>query len=188
MDFISTDIEGVCLIKPDMFCDQRGFFMETFNQGKYADGGVPYSFVQDNMSSSGRGTLRGLHYQLKKPQGKLVFVLKGDIFDVAVDIRRGSPTFGRWVGYTLSDSSRYQLFVPPGFAHGFMVLSETAEVYYKCTDLYCYEDEYGLLWSDPKIGIEWPGQEVILSEKDISLPTLAAINEQYLPVWSGQCE
>ncbi|MEA1923031.1 MAG: dTDP-4-dehydrorhamnose 3,5-epimerase [Pseudomonadota bacterium] len=185
MDFIGTDIDGVSLIKPDIFRDNRGFFMETFNHVKYSEGGVPYNFVQDNMSYSGRGTVRGLHYQLKQPQGKLVFVLKGEIFDVAVDIRRGSPTFGRWLGYNLSESNRHQLFVPPGLAHGFMVLSETAEVYYKCTDLYSHGDEYGLLWNDPGIGIKWPGQEVVLSEKDTSLPTLAAINQEHLPLWSG---
>ena len=185
MDFINTEITGVCLVKPDIFRDNRGFFMETFNQGKYADGGLTYNFVQDNMSYSERGTVRGLHYQLKQPQGKLVFVLKGEIFDVAVDIRRGSPSFGRWVGYNLSETNRHQLFVPPGLAHGFMVLSETAEVYYKCTDLYSHGDEYGLLWSDPEIGIEWPGREVILSGKDTSLPILATINKEYLPVWTG---
>jgi len=183
MDFMNTDIEGVCLIKPDIFRDQRGFFMETFNQGKYVAGGVPYSFVQDNMSYSERGAVRGLHYQLKQPQGKLVFVLKGEVFDVAVDIRRGSPSFGRWLGYNLSESNRHQLFVPPGLAHGFMVLSETAEVYYKCTDLYSHGDEYGVLWNDPEIGIGWPGQEVILSEKDTSLPTLAAISKEHLPAY-----
>lgn len=185
MDFINTEIDGVRLIKPDIYRDQRGFFMETFNQVKYSEGGVPYTFVQDNMSYSERGTVRGLHYQLKQPQGKLVFVLKGEIFDVAVDIRRGSPSYGRWTGLNLSESNRYQLFVPPGFAHGFMVLSESAEVYYKCTDLYAHGDEYGLLWSDPGIGIEWPGREVILSQKDSSLPILDTINQDHLPVWSG---
>ena len=182
MEFINADIEGVCLIKPDIYRDQRGFFMETFNQEKYNVGGISYTFVQDNMSYSERGTVRGLHYQLKQPQGKLVFVLKGNIFDVAVDIRRGSPSYGRWIGYNLSADNRHQLFVPPGFAHGFMVTSKTAEVYYKCTDLYAHGDEYGLLWNDPEIGIEWPGQEVILSEKDTSLPTLATINKDHLPV------
>ena len=181
MEFLPSDIEGVCLIKPDIFRDQRGFFMETFNQSKY-DKNIPYSFVQDNISSSRRGVVRGLHYQLKQPQGKLVFVLAGEIFDVAVDIRRGSPTFGQSASYTLSDKNRHQLFIPPGFAHGFMVLSETAYVYYKCTDLYLNGDEYGLLWDDPDIAINWPGTEAILSEKDTILPRLKDVAVEHLPV------
>ncbi|MBN2807945.1 MAG: dTDP-4-dehydrorhamnose 3,5-epimerase [Deltaproteobacteria bacterium] len=186
MEFISAEIAGVSLIKPDIFRDQRGFFMETFHRGKYADAGIGYDFVQDNMSRSARGTVRGLHYQLQQPQGKLVFVLQGEIFDVAVDIRRGSPSFGRWLGFHLSADNRQQLFLPPGLAHGFMVLSESAEVYYKCTDLYLPGDEYGLLWNDPEIGIEWPRHDgVILSEKDLSLPAMAAVKPENLPPWLG---
>ncbi|MCD6269527.1 MAG: dTDP-4-dehydrorhamnose 3,5-epimerase [Deltaproteobacteria bacterium] len=180
MEFLQSDIEGVCLIQPDIFRDQRGFFLETFNQSKY-DQDLPYSFVQDNMSFSQRGIVRGLHYQLKQPQGKLVFVITGEIFDVAVDIRRRSPTFGRWVGYNLSEQNQHQLFIPPGFAHGFMVLSETARVYYKCTDLYCHGDEYGLMWNDPKLAIDWPETEVLLSPKDSVLPTLETVAAEDLP-------
>ena len=183
MEFLEADISGIYLIKPDTFRDQRGFFMEMFNQEKY-EVELPYRFVQDNMSSSQRGVVRGLHYQLKQPQGKLVFVLTGEIFDVAVDIRRGSPTFGQWVGYNLSEKNRHQLFVPPGFAHGFMVLSETAQVYYKCTDLYCHGDEYGLLWNDPELAINWPETEVILSSKDADLPTIKTIANEHLTSWS----
>ena len=182
MDFLATELEGVCLIKPDIYRDPRGFFMEIFHQSKY-DENVPFNFVQDNMSSSRHGVVRGLHYQLKQPQGKLVFVLTGEIFDVAVDIRRGSPTFGRWAGFTLSAENRHQLFISPGFAHGFMVLSETADVYYKCTDLYLHGDEYGIIWNDPDIGIDWPGTEAILSEKDTILPRLSMADNEHLPVF-----
>lgn len=181
MDFMQTDLEGVCLITPDVYRDARGFFMETFHQSRYA-AEMPYSFVQDNISFSRQGVVRGLHYQLKQPQGKLVFVLTGEIFDVAVDIRRGSPTFGQWVGYTLSDKNRQQLFIPPGFAHGFMVLSETAYVYYKCTDLYLQGDEYGIIWDDPDIAVNWPETKVILSEKDTVLPQLKMAENDHLPV------
>ncbi len=183
MEFIPANIAGVYLIKPDIFRDSRGFFTETFHQEKY-NTAVPYDFVQDNMSFSRRGTVRGLHYQLQQPQGKLIFVLSGEIFDVVIDIRRGSPTFGHWVGYNISDENHWQLFVPPGFAHGFMVLSETALVYYKCTDLYCHGDEYGILWNDPGIGIEWPDSKVILSEKDAVLPTLTSVGKDNLPIYS----
>jgi dTDP-4-dehydrorhamnose 3,5-epimerase len=183
MEFIPADIAGVYLIEPDVFRDSRGFFTETFHQEKY-NRAVPYDFVQDNMSFSQRGTVRGLHYQLQQPQGKLILVLSGEIFDVAVDIRRGSPTFGNWVAYHLSAENHWQLFVPPGFAHGFMVLSETAQVYYKCTDLYCHGDEYGVLWNDPGIGIKWPDSEVILSDKDAVLPTLNSVGKDNLPIYS----
>ncbi len=183
MEFVPAEIAGVYLIKPDIFRDQRGFFTETFHQEKY-NIAVPYDFVQDNMSFSQRGTVRGLHYQLKQPQGKLIFVLTGEIFDVAVDIRRGSPTFGHWVGYKISAENHWQLFVPPGFAHGFMVLSDTAQVYYKCTDLYCHGDEYGIVWNDPGIGIEWPDSEVVLSDKDKVLPTLVSAGKGNLPIYS----
>ncbi|HDS15975.1 MAG TPA: dTDP-4-dehydrorhamnose 3,5-epimerase [Proteobacteria bacterium] len=184
MEFVAGAIAGVVLVRPDIHCDQRGFFMETFNQEKYHGKVEPCRFVQDNMSSSLQGTVRGLHYQLKKPQGKLVFALRGEIFDVAVDIRYGSPTFGLWVGYHLSENNRWQLFVPPGLAHGFMVLSDKAEVYYKCTNVYSPGDEYGLLWNDPDIGIDWPLAEVIISEKDRLQPTLAGIDQRVLPLWS----
>ncbi len=182
MEFATTKIAGVMLIRPDIHRDRRGFFQETFHRRKYGEGGVGCDFVQDNMSRSVRGTVRGLHYQLKQPQGKLVFVLQGEIFDVAVDIRRRSPTFGRWTGARLSGQNRHQLFVPPGFAHGFMVLSETAEVYYKCTDFYRPDDEYGIFWNDPAIGIEWPDcGAVLLSDKDRKLPLLARAVPATLP-------
>jgi dTDP-4-dehydrorhamnose 3,5-epimerase len=182
MEFLQSDIEGVYLIKPDIFRDQRGFFLETFNQSKY-DPFLPYSFVQDNMSFSQQGVVRGLHYQLRQPQGKLVFVLTGEIFDVAVDIRRRSPTFGCWAGYNLSERNQHQLFIPPGFAHGFMVLSESARVYYKCTDFYCHGDEYGLLWNDPELAIDWPtpAAAALLSPKDSILPTLKTVAAVDLP-------
>ncbi len=170
MKFIQTGLPGVLLIEPDVFRDARGFFLETFHARKYREGGIPYDFVQDNHSRSQRGTLRGLHAQLRRPQGKLVRAVKGEIFDVAVDIRKGSPTFGKWVGATLSEENFRQLFVPPGFAHGFCVLSEIAEVEYKCTDFYDKADEIGVLWSSA--GIDWPVKEPLLSAKDAALPRL----------------
>lgn len=172
MKFIQTALPGVILVEPDVFRDARGFFLETYHEQKYRDGGIPYSFVQDNQSRSQLGTLRGLHAQRKRPQGKLVRAVKGEIFDVAVDIKPGSPTFGNWVGALLSDENFRQIFVPPGYAHGFCVTSEIAEVEYKCTDLYDRGDEIGLLWSDPTVGIEWPVRAPLLSEKDAKLPTL----------------
>ncbi len=171
--FEETPLAGVKLIHPAVFEDPRGFFMETFHQGTYAGAGIDGPFVQDNYSHSCRGTLRGLHYQRKNAQDKLVFVVTGEIFDVAVDIRRGSPTFGRWFGARLSEENRTQIYVPKGFAHGFCVLSKTADVMYKCTDVYAPGDEYGILWSDPAIGIDWPCAEPILSDKDQLHPRLA---------------
>ena len=170
MKFIQTGLPGVLLIEPDVFRDARGFFLETFHARKYREGGIPYEFVQDNQSRSQRGTLRGLHAQLRRPQGKLVRAVKGEIFDVAVDIRKGSPTFGKWVGATLSEENFRQIFVPPGFAHGFCVLSEIAEVEYKCTDYYDKADEIGVLWSSA--GIDWPVKDPLLSAKDAALPRL----------------
>ena len=161
-----TKLEGVLLVTPKVFGDDRGFFMETYNQGIAADLGLPTSFVQDNHSKSSKGVLRGLHYQYPKWQGKLVRVVQGEIFDVAVDIRAGSPTFGEWVGYLLNQENKQQLYVPEGFAHGFVVTSDTAEVVYKCTDMYAPEQEGSLLWNDPAIGIEWPVDEPLLSAKD----------------------
>ena len=158
------------MVEPDVFRDARGFFLETFHAQKYREGGIPYDFVQDNHSRSQRGTLRGLHAQRNHPQGKLVRAVHGVIFDVAVDLRPGSPTFGRWTGATLSGETFRQLFVPPGFAHGFCVVSEVAEVEYKCTDFYDQADEVGILWSSA--GIAWPVQEPLLSAKDKALPPL----------------
>lgn len=175
MKFFPTAIPEVILVEPAVFRDDRGFFLETYHQGKFVDGGLPGSFVQDNHSFSIRGTLRGLHAQLRKPQGKLVRAIEGEIFDVAVDIRPDSPTFGRWVGEVLSGENLRQLYVPPGFAHGFCVLSETAHVGYKCTELYDREDEIGVAWNDPGIAVAWPVENPLLSPKDASAPTLAEI-------------
>jgi len=177
-----TDLPGVLLIDPRVFDDSRGFFMETFHQKKYAEVGIDHSFIQDNYSHSTRGTLRGLHYQLNHPQGKLVYVITGEIYDVAVDIRRDSPGFGKWTGQYLSDKNRRQIFVPEGFAHGFCVLSETADVLYKTTDLYNPEDERGVLWSDPAIGIDWPVKVPVVSDKDKLFPKLKEAPEKDLPI------
>ncbi len=184
MKITEKSIPGVLLIEPDVFKDDRGFFLETFHKDKYADLGFHKVFVQDNHSHSERGTLRGLHYQLKHPQAKLVYVVRGEIFDIAVDIRQGSPTFGRWTRSILSEENKHQLFIPEGFAHGFCVLSQTADVMYKCTDLYAPKDEYGIIWSDPTIGIDWPIDDPILSEKDSRYPVLKDILEDLLPVYT----
>jgi dTDP-4-dehydrorhamnose 3,5-epimerase len=170
---LETNLDGVLLLEPRVFRDQRGWFMETYRTQRYADIGIPGPFVQDNVSWSTRGILRGLHYQLRKPQGKLVMVVKGTVYDVAVDIRRGSPTFGRWYGAELSDENLCQLYIPPGFAHGFCVLSEEAGFLYKCTEAYAPEDERGIVWNDPELAIPWPVKEPILSPKDRAYKTLA---------------
>ncbi|MDH3831677.1 MAG: dTDP-4-dehydrorhamnose 3,5-epimerase [Gammaproteobacteria bacterium] len=166
------DHPEVLLIEPDVFPDPRGFFMETFHSIKYAEHGLPAVFLQDNHSRSSRGVLRGLHYQLENPQGKLVRVVSGEVFDVAVDIRRGSPWFGKWVGAVLSEENHRQMYVPPGFAHGFCTLSEHADFLYKCTDLYAPGDEYGIAWDDPGIAIEWPEMDYLISDKDLANPLL----------------
>ena len=178
---VETDLAGVFVVEPTVFGDTRGFFLETYHQTKYAEAGIPGPFVQDNHSRSVRGTLRGLHYQLRRPQGKLVYVVSGEIFDVAVDIRRGSPAFGRWTAVTLSAENKRQLWIPPGFAHGFCVLSDSADVIYKCTALYDPDDDRGVLWSDPGIGIRWPVAEPILSEKDRRHSPLSALPAEALP-------
>ena len=161
-----TKLDGVLLVTPQVFGDDRGFFMETFNRDKALELGLPGEFVQDNHSKSSKGVLRGLHYQTPQWQGKLVRTVQGEIFDVAVDIRDGSPTFGEWVGFYLNDENKQQLYVPEGFAHGFVVTSDTAEVVYKCTSLYAPEQEGSVLWNDPEIGIDWPIAEPVLSAKD----------------------
>ena len=175
------DIAGVYIIEPACFKDPRGYFLETFHQQKYEAAGIDRPFVQDNHSHSSQGVLRGLHYQLKHPQGKLIYAVTGTIYDVAVDIRRGSPTFGQWTGAELSADNKRQIYVPHGFAHGFVVLSKTADVIYKCTDLYAPGDEYGILWSDPAIGINWPIETPILSQKDLENPGLHQVSESHLP-------
>jgi dTDP-4-dehydrorhamnose 3,5-epimerase len=179
---LKTALPGVYIIEPDIFRDDRGFFLETYHQRRYAEGGIDCPFVQDNHSHSRLGVLRGLHYQLNHGQAKLIYVSCGEIFDVAVDIRRGSPTFGKWVGARLSGENGRQIYVPRGFAHGFYTLSETADIIYKCTDFYAPGDEYGILWSDPDIGIEWPDKNPLLSEKDSRNPRLSEIPEDLLPI------
>lgn len=171
MKFIPTEIPDVIIIEPVVFGDDRGFFMETWQAEKFEHAGIGIPFVQDNHSKSVQGTLRGLHYQIKQPQGKLVRVIAGQVFDVAVDLRKGAKTFGQWVGINLSDENKRMLWVPPGFAHGFYVISKTAEFIYKCTDFYAPEHEMTLVWNDPMIGIKWPLVDdcpPLLSEKDAS--------------------
>ncbi|MGI8909208.1 MAG: dTDP-4-dehydrorhamnose 3,5-epimerase [Rubrobacteraceae bacterium] len=181
MKVIETSLPGVLVIEPDVFGDSRGFFMETYNEARYRDAGLPHRFVQDNLSFSARGVLRGLHYQNPDGQGKLLHVPRGKVFDVAVDIRAGSPTFGEWTGVTLSEENKRQLWVPEGFAHGFQVTSENALLAYKCTAPYNREAEGAVLWNDPEIRIEWPIEEPALSEKDRAAPTLREVSEDALP-------
>ncbi len=166
MNVLTCDLSGLLVIEPEVFGDPRGFFLETWNRGRYADAGIDADFVQDNVSFSRRGTLRGLHFQNPRPQGKLLQVLQGEIYDVAVDIRRSSPTFGRWHGLALSSENKLQFYVPPGFAHGFVVVSEHALVHYKCTDFYSPKDELAVRWNDPAIAIDWPVKEPLLSDRD----------------------
>lgn len=184
MRVLPTALPGVVLVDPDVHRDSRGFFLETYHERRYREAGIAAIFVQDNHSRSARGTVRGLHFQVRRPQGKLVRAISGEMFDVAVDVRRGSPTFGRWVGATLTGDNFRQIYVPPGFAHGFCILSETAEVEYKCTELYDREDELGVLWNDPQIGIEWPIAEPLLSAKDKAAPRLAQVLDR-LPVFGA---
>jgi len=183
MTISETPLQGVLLIEPQVFGDARGFFFETWHQGRYQAAGLDRNFVQDNVSLSRQGILRGLHFQNPVPQGKLVQVLQGAVYDVAVDIRQGSPTFGQWYGVTLSADNHLQLFVPEGFAHGFCVLSETALFTYKCTDFYTPAHEYSLLWNDPDIGIEWPVSEPSLSGKDQAGKRLKDFSPSELPEW-----
>ena len=184
MKVTKFEIPGLLLIEPKVFEDDRGFFMETYNAERYSEYGLPANFVQDNHSMSAKGTLRGLHYQLGRPQGKLVRVTKGEVFDVAVDVRRGSPHFGKWVGVTLSAENKHQFYIPEGFAHGFCVISENAEFLYKCTDYYAPEEERGIIWNDPDISIDWPVLEPLLSSKDSGNSRLSDMGED-LPLYSG---
>lgn len=173
--FEKTSIEGVYIIEPTVFGDNRGYFMETYQANEFKVAGIDYNFVQDNQSKSKKGVLRGLHFQYTKPQGKLVRVIKGEVFDVAVDLRKESKTYGKWEGVILSEENKKQFFIPEGFAHGFLVLSDEAEFTYKCTEFYDGDDEGGILWNDPEIGIEWPinDLEIILSEKDKQWKTMS---------------
>jgi dTDP-4-dehydrorhamnose 3,5-epimerase len=179
----STPLPGLLKIRPDVFGDARGFFQETWNLRRYTEAGLDRHFVQDNLSYSRRGILRGLHFQNPRPQGKLVYVLEGEVFDVAVDVRTDSPTFGQWYGETLSAENHLQLFVPEGFAHGFCVTSEFALFAYKCTDFYNPSAEFSLQWNDPAIGIQWPIQDPELSAKDREGIPLSAFSRESLAVW-----
>lgn len=182
----TTSIPGVLLFTPKVFGDSRGFFLQTYQTKLYAAAGLDRVFVQDNLSRSCRDTVRGLHYQLRHPQAKLVSVLRGAVLDVAVDIRRGSPTFGKWVAAELSEENRKQLFIPEGFAHGFRVRSDTADFHYKCTDFYAPGDEYGVRWDDPAIGVPWGEMSSpVVSPKDQVTSLLANIPLEHLPEYSG---
>ena len=175
------EIEGLCIIEPAVHGDSRGYFMETYNQRDMEEAGLTMRFVQDNQSMSRKGVLRGLHYQKNFPQGKLVRVVRGAVYDVAVDLRRGSATYGKWYGVELSAENKKQFYIPEGFAHGFLVLSDEAEFCYKVTDFWHPNDEGGLLWNDPEIGVEWPLEgidEVLLSDKDRANPTFAQLNAE----------
>lgn len=176
MKVIKTKLEDCVIIEPKIYCDERGFFLETFQAERYAKlAGINLPFVQDNYSRSSKGVLRGLHFQKTKPQGKLVRVVKGKVYDVAVDIREGSSTFGQWEAIILSEDNKTQFWVPPGFAHGFIVLSDTADFEYKCTDYYDFNDESSILWNDPDLNIPWPIDNPQLSEKDLNASSLAAL-------------
>jgi len=178
MNVTETQLAGVLIIEPKVFGDSRGFFKETFQAERYREAGIEYTFVQDNYSRSQKGVLRGLHFQITKPQGKLVSCPKGAVFDVAVDIDPESRTYGQYVGVELTEENHKQLWVPPGYAHGFCVLSETADFQYKCTDYYDPSDEAGVIWSDPDVAIEWPITDPSLSSKDALLPTLKELTHQ----------
>lgn len=181
-----TILDGVLLIEPKSFSDSRGFFIEIWHHDRYREMlRINSDFVQDNHSRSSREVVRGLHYQLEHPQGKLVRVSTGSVFDVAVDIRKGSPSYGKWYGVELSDRNHRQLWIPPGLAHGFCVLSETADFQYKCTDYYCPECEHGIAWNDPELSINWPVETPVLSEKDKAYPTLNQVKDEHLPAWEG---
>jgi len=180
-----TALPGVLLIRPQVFGDDRGFFMETYHEAKLAAQGLRERFVQDNLSRSVKGALRGLHFQHPHGQGKLVRAVAGAVYDVAVDVRRGSPTFGRWIAQELSAENKLALYIPPGFAHGFCVITETAEFFYKCTEFYAPQHERGILWNDPDIAINWPVRNPILSAKDGRYPRLASLSEELPPYQAG---
>jgi len=182
---IPTDLPGVVMIEPQVFRDQRGFFLESYHQQRYREAGIDHLFIQDNHSRSQGGTVRGLHAQVRRPQGKIIRVIEGEIYDVAVDIRRGSPHFGHWLGVWLSAENHRQVFVPPGFAHGFCVTTEAAQVLYKCTEFYDPADEITILWNDPELSIDWPSEIVanpILSQKDIVAKPLRELMD-VLPIY-----
>jgi dTDP-4-dehydrorhamnose 3,5-epimerase len=184
MKVTRATLPEVLILEPQAFGDERGYFLESYNKKRYHDAGIAEEFVQDNLSFSTRGVLRGLHFQNPNAQGKLVSVLEGEVFDVAVDIRRGSPNFGKWFGVILSAGNRKQLYVPPGFAHGFVVTGDTALFAYKCTAFYDRNSEHSLVWNDPGIGIAWPIADPVLSAKDAQAPTLAGTDLKFLPVYA----
>ena len=188
MKILRTDIEDVLVIEPIVFSDDRGFFLETYHKAKYQERGIPVEFVQDNLSFSVKGTLRGLHYQHPHGQAKLVQVLAGHVYDVTVDVRKGSKNFGQWVGFHLSDENRRQVYIPEGFAHGFCALSETVLFSYKCSDLYTPECERGVLWADPDLAIDWPIDNPILSKKDAAYPRLKDVPAEWLPGYKNECK
>ena len=185
MKVTRLEIPEILLIEPKVFNDARGYFIETFHVDRYAEAGINARFVQDNLSRSSRGTLRGLHLQHPRSQGKLVGVVEGEVFDVAVDVRVGSPSFGKWTGAHLSARDHRQMYIPPGFAHGFCVVSEHALFAYKCTDVYLLQNEIGVAWNDPALAIPWPVSQPIISEKDQRFLPLAEIDPARLPRWKG---
>ena len=185
MKVIETKLSGLILLEPEVYEDPRGFFLETWQRTRYEEAGIPASFVQDNVSLSPKGVLRGLHFQHPHAQGKLVQVLSGEVFDVAVDIRVGSATFGQWIGEVLSGQNHKQMYIPPGFAHGYCVTGETALFSYKCTELYHPETEHGILWNDPDVGIAWPVEGPLLSSKDAGYSRLKDLPPEALPEFEG---
>jgi len=185
MNITKTKLPGVLILEPKVFPDDRGYFLETWNSTRYEQAGIPGPFVQDNISFSKKGILRGLHFQYPQSQGKLIQVLSGEVMDIVVDIRVGSSTFGQWIGEALSESNHKQIYVPPGFAHGYCVTSETALFSYKCTDFYNPATEHGIIWNDPDIGIEWPIEHPALSPKDKAYPRLKDFEPENLPQFGG---
>jgi len=185
MNVKETKLPGVLVLEPDVFSDQRGYFLETWNSKRYENAGITGPFVQDNISFSTKGVLRGLHYQYPQSQGKLVQVLSGQVVDIAVDIRAGSPTYGQWFSQVLSDTNHKQLYIPPGFAHGYCVTSETAVFSYKCTDFYNPATENGIIWNDPDLNIEWPIAKPVLSDKDSNYARLKDLAPEKIPHFEG---
>ncbi|MGO9642777.1 MAG: dTDP-4-dehydrorhamnose 3,5-epimerase [Candidatus Acidiferrales bacterium] len=184
MDIVETALPGVLELRPKVFRDSRGFFAETYHKAKFASLGIVDSFVQDNHSCSVKGTVRGLHYQLHHPQAKLCLVVEGEALDVAVDIRLGSPHFGKWTSIVLSAEKHNQLYIPRGFAHGFLALTDTVQFLYKCSDFHDPKDEYGIRWNDPELGIPWSVRDPLVSEKDARCPTLSGAPRESLPLYS----
>jgi dTDP-4-dehydrorhamnose 3,5-epimerase len=186
LQLVETSLPGVIELRPRVFRDPRGFFMETYHKARYAELGIKETFVQDNHSQSLKGTLRGLHYQLHRAQAKLCRVIEGEALDVVVDIRVGSPTFGKWAGVRLSAAEQNQIFIPKGFAHGFLAITERVQFLYKCSEFYDPGDEYGIVWNDPALKIEWGEALPLVSPKDAALPSLAAMPRELLPVYSAE--